>query len=203
MKYILLALFWITFCVLHSAMVSITVADFLKKRLGSGFRYYRLFYNIFAVLSLVPVFFYSIFAREEPFYVWEGWMVLIEYVMVASGVFVFIAGGWEYDFNEFIGISQIKNDARPASLNDGILRTSGLLGLMRHPCYTGIILVVWARDLDLSSLIINSVITLYLIIGTHLEERKLILELGDAYRDYQKKVSMFIPIKWAWSKIKP
>ena len=35
-----------------------------------------------------------------------------------------------------------------------------------------------------------------------LEERKLVAEYGDEYREYQKQVSMFIPYKWLKSKIK-
>jgi protein-S-isoprenylcysteine O-methyltransferase Ste14 len=40
------------------------------------------------------------------------------------------------------------------------------------------------------------VLSAYLVIGTLLEERKLVLEFGDKYREYQRQVSMFIPLKW-------
>jgi protein-S-isoprenylcysteine O-methyltransferase Ste14 len=45
------------------------------------------------------------------------------------------------------------------------------------------------------------VISAYFIIGTILEERKLLLEFGERYREYQKNVSMFIPYKWLKTKI--
>jgi protein-S-isoprenylcysteine O-methyltransferase Ste14 len=54
-----------------------------------------------------------------------------------------------------------------------------------------------------STLIVNCILTIYLIIGTILEERKLVLVMGDAYRDYQKRVSMLIPCKWILSKFTP
>ena len=43
--------------------------------------------------------------------------------------------------------------------------------------------------------------TIYVIIGTLLEERKLIAAYGHVYRDYQQKVSMFLPVKWLKTKV--
>jgi protein-S-isoprenylcysteine O-methyltransferase Ste14 len=42
-------------------------------------------------------------------------------------------------------------------------------------------------------IIINMVLTIYVIIGTRLEERKLVLEFGDIYIKYQQEVPMLIP----------
>jgi hypothetical protein len=39
------------------------------------------------------------------------------------------------------------------------------------------------------------------VIGTFLEERKLVREFGDRYRKYQAEVSMFIPLKWLQTKL--
>jgi protein-S-isoprenylcysteine O-methyltransferase Ste14 len=36
-------------------------------------------------------------------------------------------------------------------------------------------------------------ITLYILIGARLEERKLLSQFGEDYRAYQQKVPMFIP----------
>jgi len=42
----------------------------------------------------------------------------------------------------------------------------------------------------------NLILTSYLIVGTYLEEKKLVREFGENYRNYQKKVSMLIPYTW-------
>jgi len=55
--------------------------------------------------------------------------------------------------------------------------------------------------LDVSGLITNIILTIYLVVGTVLEERKLLMEYGEDYRQYQKKVSMLIPFKYLKSKI--
>ncbi|MGZ8894509.1 MAG: methyltransferase family protein, partial [Candidatus Aminicenantales bacterium] len=57
------------------------------------------------------------------------------------------------------------------------------------------------RDHSLSGLMINVILSVYLVIGTFLEERKLVLEFGDKYQVYQLQVSMFIPFKWLESKL--
>jgi protein-S-isoprenylcysteine O-methyltransferase Ste14 len=65
------------------------------------------------------------------------------------------------------------------------------------------VLLIWAGELDVAALVSNGVLTVYIVIGTLLEERKLVHEFGDAYRGYQGRVSMFIPLKWIRSRIAP
>ena len=45
------------------------------------------------------------------------------------------------------------------------------------------------------------ILTVYVVIGTHLEERKLVAEFGDEYREYQQTVSMLFPWKWIKSEL--
>ena len=64
---------------------------------------------------------------------------------------------------------------------------------MRHPMYLALIVYLWSQTLSITEVVINSVLTIYIIIGTKLEERKLILEFGDAYIKYKQEVPMLIP----------
>ncbi len=65
---------------------------------------------------------------------------------------------------------------------------------MRHPWYSSGLPILWTvgpiTDANLPTRII---LTFYLIIGTLLEEHKLLKELGDTYVYYQKQVPMLIP----------
>ncbi len=45
----------------------------------------------------------------------------------------------------------------------------------------------------MADLVVNIVLTIYVCIGTLLEEKKLVLEFGDSYITYQKEVPMLIP----------
>jgi protein-S-isoprenylcysteine O-methyltransferase Ste14 len=73
------------------------------------------------------------------------------------------------------------------------LKRSGLLGVVRHPMYFALIVFLWCNTFTVTGIIVNIVLTIYIIIGTILEERKLVLEFGDTYVKYQQEVPMLIP----------
>ena len=196
MKYLFLALAWTAYCTLHSAMISETVTRFLKRRLGDSFRFYRLFFNSVAVLTLIPVLWYSHSLRQEAIVRWEGVWLVLQYLLMACGVLLVIAGGRHYSLRQFVGISQLQGASSGGLAAGGGIDSSGVLGLVRHPWYTAVVLLLWARNLDMAALVGNGVLTVYIVVGTLLEERKLVHEFGDAYRSYQRRVSMFVPLKW-------
>ena len=202
MNYFVLAIIWIIWCTVHSALISITLTNFLKRRLGSNFRFYRFFYNLVAITTLIPVGLYTYFMQSEPLFRWEGYWRICQFFLITAAVFLFVAGARHYNLLQTLGIHQIRKGSTHSVLTEsGEVDTTGILGLSRHPWYAGVIGLIWARQLDTSALIVNLILTAYLIIGTILEERKLLIEFGDKYLIYQKNVSIFIPIKWLMSKI--
>lgn len=54
--------------------------------------------------------------------------------------------------------------------------------------------------MDLMQLVSSLAMTLYLVVGSYLEERKLVLEYGEMYRRYQQKVPGLIPLPWKYLK---
>ena len=203
MKYLLLALAWAAYCTLHSAMISETATGFLKRRLGDSFRFYRLFFNSVAMLTLIPVLWYSHSLRQEAIFRWEGVWLVPKYLLQACGILLVVAGGRHYSLGQFVGISQLRGASSGGMATGGGIDSSGVLGLVRHPWYTAVVLLLWAGDLDMAALVGNGVLTVYIVVGTLLEERKLVHEFGDAYRNYQGRVSMFLPLKWTRSRIAP
>jgi methanethiol S-methyltransferase len=196
--YLPVALIWSAYLALHSAMISVTVTTYLRAVLGDAFRFYRLFFNLVAIVALVPIVIYSRGVKGEVLFTWDGYLVVLKWALVAVGLLIFAAGSRHYDMLQFLGIRQIKAGTRHSLINkSGALDTSGVLGLIRHPYYTATVLLFWASDLDTTTLVINIVVTVYVVIGTLLEERKLRLEFGESYRRYQAGVSMFVPWKWA------
>jgi len=200
-RYLLLALAWTAYCTLHSAMISETATSVLKRRLGDSFRFYRLFFNAVATLTLIPVLWYSHSLRQEAIFRWQGVWLVLHYLLLACGVLLAVAGGRHYSLGQFVGISQLRGASSGGLATGGGIDSSGVLGLVRHPWYTAVVLLLWAGDLDTATLVGNGVLTLYIVVGTLLEERKLVHEFGDAYRSYQARVSMFVPLKWTRLRI--
>ena len=80
-----------------------------------------------------------------------------------------------------------------AKRTSGKIKKNGLLGIIRHPMYFALIIYLWCQTFSLSDIVVNTVLTIYILIGTRLEENKLIKEFGDPYINYQNEVPMFIP----------
>jgi protein-S-isoprenylcysteine O-methyltransferase Ste14 len=101
---------------------------------------------------------------------------------------------FDYDSLSFFGIRQILGFLKITKINPSEkIKKNGLLGLMRHPMYTSLIIYLWCQTFRFTDIIVNAVLTTYIIIGTRLEERKLVLEFGDNYVRYQQEVPMLIP----------
>ena len=201
--YLILALLTAAWCVLHSALISVRLTDALKRRHPGRYRYYRLFYNAVAVITLAPLLLYALALRGEPLFAWQGPWRIVQALMIGTGLLLFLLGTRKYDARRFLGLAQLREDTAASGITaSGGLDTSGILGVVRHPWYSGLLLVLWARPLDLSTLVINTVFTLYLLIGIRLEEAKLVREFGDRYRHYQQTVSMLVPVKWLLARMR-
>jgi len=65
----------------------------------------------------------------------------------------------------------------------------------RHPLYVFMILMIWSYpDLTTDRLLFNTLWTLWIFFGVIMEERDLVDEFGDTYREYQKRVPALIPL---------
>jgi len=197
--YLMLALLWGAYCAVHSALISIPVTNWFRKVLAGGYRFYRLSFNIFSLITLVPLVMYSQSApfHSEPLFAWGGYWEIVRYSLVGLGVLLFVAGACHYSMLQFLGVNQIrKASVGGAIAAGGDLDDSGVLGLVRHPWYVAVFLLIWAGDQNAAAITVNLVLSAYLIVGTLLEERKLVIEFGEKYRSYQDRVSMFVPLKW-------
>ena len=79
------------------------------------------------------------------------------------------------------------------------LVTHGVHRYVRHPLYTAMFLVFWGRAFDEAALMTAAWATLYLVIGTRFEERKLLEIYGADYARYSAAVPRFLPLRGrAW-----
>lgn len=202
MDYLLLALLWIVWCVVHSGLIATAATDFFKRRLGGCYRFYRVVYNVVAVATIGPVVLYARSLQEHTLFRWEGFPVLFQLLLFALAGLLLLSGARHYDMLHLLGLRQITTGASHRILSEtGKLDTSGILGVTRHPWYLAAILLIWAgyRSLTVATLITNVILTVYLVVGTMLEERKLVSELGEEYREYQRQVPMLFSFKRLWA----
>jgi protein-S-isoprenylcysteine O-methyltransferase Ste14 len=198
-----LAFVWTAWCAVHSVLISIRVIEHLRHHLGGAFHYYRIFYNGVSVITLIPVALYTYSLQTEPLFSWEGPLRAIQLLLLFISFLLFISGIRHYDVLQFLGIRQIRQSNSCMTLTENCeLDTAGILGVIRHPWYLGGMILVWPRNLDISAILTNTIITGYFVIGAFLEERKLKIQFGKTYTDYQRRVSMFFPYKWLKATIR-
>ncbi len=182
----LLAGAWVVWCALHSLLAAPRVSRRVAGVMGSLGERYRLFYNIFAAVSILPVLLCA-HALDSPSLVrWGGpWLAIPVLCWILAGWLGLLAAR-AYDLREFLGL------ARQTRKREALV-TTGVLGVVRHPWYLAALLVLWGRNLDGAALVTSAILTLYLLVGMRLEELKLLDEFGDEYRRYRRLVPALFP----------
>lgn len=189
-NHIIIAVLWIVYCLLHSLLASIGFKKKLKSKLGSHYKYYRLAYTLFSFLSLVGLIYYQLNIPTLKLYNSQGFVFIAGLIISVSGVVLMFICIKKY----FIGLSGLLSLTQENTHQN--LLITGVHKYVRHPLYLGTFAFIWGLFFVLpflSFLIANVIITAYTLIGINLEEKKLIIEFGESYRVYQKKVPKLIP----------
>jgi methanethiol S-methyltransferase len=197
---IVLAVLWIGWCAIHSLLIDTFVSSWVKARQPRLFRWYRLLYNGLALATLVPLAAYTHGLGGEVVFRWSGWGGALTRILLLATAFLLFRGGAKlYDVRSFLGIDQLRqgNSSVLLSADHGFMPT-GVFGITRHPWYLGSLLAIWSvlGRYPQPVLIAAGILSLYLVVGTLLEERKIVREYGHSYRRYQEQVSMLFPWKW-------
>jgi protein-S-isoprenylcysteine O-methyltransferase Ste14 len=97
-------------------------------------------------------------------------------------------------FFDPFGLRPIFNRLRGENPTPMPITVAGPYRLVRHPLYLFTILLIWScPNLTMDRLLFNLLWTIWIVIGSYFEEKDLIAEFGDAYREYQKRVPMLVP----------
>jgi len=153
-------------------------------------RVYRLGYNLFAVLSLVPVLAQVGLHPGRTIYIVQlPWSVLILAGEV-SALLALVIGFLQSQPSDFLGLRQLVSPGG----QDRCLTTDGLYRNIRHPLYSASLLIIWLVPRMTVNLVgMNLTLTAYIIIGAIFEERKLRMEFGQEYIDYMTDTPLFVP----------
>lgn len=172
----------------YYSMHSLLTSNFIKQKIE--FRGYRIFYNLIALITLIPAVYqlyisYTV-AAQIPLSV-----RITGAGLIILGIIIHIATFRWFSSAEFIGLKQL-SDSTQSIITEGIYSTS------RHPFYLGTLLMFWGLFVlfpNLYFLSFASISTLYVFIGSRLEENKLLLDFKDSYLVYRQAVPMLIPWK--------
>ena len=118
----------------------------------------------------------------------------IIYILPVAG---FVWGVKALGFFDPFGIKGILDYGRGRKPRPVAFTVRGPYQWVRHPLYLFMLVMIWScPNLTKDRLLFNILWSAWIIIGTVLEERDLVEQFGDAYRDYQQKVPMLFPFKF-------
>jgi hypothetical protein len=196
---ILLCVLWISWCTMHSLLIDVTFIKTVNKHASCLTRYYRLLYNGLSLVTFIPLMIVTRIAEGPVIVSWEGIYIFVRILLLAAAFLLFKGGSKKYDLQYFLGVKQLQTGDEHLLLSDTEEFTErGVFGVTRHPWYLGSLLFIWSMlaEYPLPVFLAVCIMSVYLVIGTILEERKIVARYGDSYRSYRQRVSMFFPWKW-------
>lgn len=185
---------WLSYFVIHSALATPRWKNRIRKAWPRMASCYRLAYNLLAALLLLPIIALLNAYQGPSLWAWHGfglWLCNGAAMLAVMGFF------WSlryYDMGEFLGL----HACRSGQEEGAYFRLSPLHRFVRHPWYSFALVIIWTRDMDPGFLLSSLFMTLYFIVGSRLEERKLITAVGAAYRDYCQRVPALLPRPWRY-----
>ncbi len=184
---------WLSFGLLHSTLARGSGAALLRRVFGAAD---RLAYNAFAVLHLVAVLVIGQYTLGGlAAFDRAPWLYWFQLLVFALGALIAVPALRSYDLGLFSGMKQYRagRASQDPMTGEEPLVTDGLHRYVRHPLYSALFLCLWGLADDPLSFGTAAWGSLYLLIGTYFEERKLVALYGEAYRSYRRRVPAFVP----------
>lgn len=190
MDYSWLALSWVVYFILHSVFALLPVKNYFDS-IGMKPQLYRLIYVIIATFLLIAILIFSSLI-DSGFTFHSNIISKIAGLLLAGwGLVIAKAAFKSYDAKAFLGLGSLHPEDE--------FKTDGLLKKVRHPLYSGSILLLTGYFLfspKISVLISVSMMVIYFLVGIQFEEKKLEKVFGEKYINYKKKTPMLIPRFW-------
>jgi protein-S-isoprenylcysteine O-methyltransferase Ste14 len=177
---------------IHSLLASQAAKELARRWFGdTAERGYRLGYNLFSILTFLPVLMLVMVLPDRMLYsIPFPWLVLTLAIQAAA-LLALLVGVRQTGLSRFLGFDQLFE--RRAESQDPMI-VGGLYRWVRHPLYTSGLVFIWFLPvMTLNILALNIGSSAYLVIGALFEERRLVREFGEAYIIYRRQTPMLIP----------
>jgi len=192
---VLMSICWIAYFALHSVLASLAVKRWVAAGWPNLMPYYRLMFNILASLLILPILWLTYHDPEPMLWRWQGIAAWLANGLALAAIFGFWLSLKSYDMQEFLGLRQLQLHVRKVEDQEHF-HLSPFHRFVRHPWYFFGLVLIWTRDMSVTTLLSSVIITLYFLVGSRLEEKKLLVYHGNIYRRYMSRVPGLIPLPW-------
>ncbi len=190
-----IALAWCAYFALHSLLATSAVKAWIGHRWPRLRAAYRAAFNGISAVTLLPVLWLVYGTSGDWLWRWQGTFAWLANGLGLTAILCFFASTRAYDMGEFLGLRQLRERG---SEDTQTFTLSVFHRYVRHPWYCFALVLIWTRDMNAPLLVSALAITLYFIVGSTLEERKLVARYGERYRRYMAKVPGLVPLPWRY-----
>jgi methanethiol S-methyltransferase len=180
----------------HSWLASLQAKGFAERAFRTpGQIFYRFFFVIVSVISTAGYGALVILLPDTRIYLIPApWVYLTLLVQLVSSLCL-IASLLQTGAISFLGMTPFFQPQKTTTVSK--LNTSGFYKWVRHPIYFFSCIILWLMPIMTWNILAFAIsATIYTLIGSLFEERKLVAEFGQAYLDYKKKTPWIIPVKF-------
>eukprot|EP00934_Nitzschia_sp_Nitz4_P002571 Nitzschia sp. Nitz4//scaffold1_size375055//137397//138041//NITZ4_000254-RA/size375055-processed-gene-0.339-mRNA-1//1//CDS//3329540979//2561//frame0 len=189
---VVLVLSWLLFFAIHSGLASVSSKHYVKDHWPFLWRWYRLSFNVVALLTATPVLAMCWFSDSPSLWKWNYPAKWLYWLLMLSFFGLNRVSSQGYDWNVFMGFAD--HSSSTLSGVDEPFAISLVHRFVRHPWYFSGLGYIWLQDMNLHWLISCIAISAYFYVGSRLEDEKLVEQYGEAYDKYRKRIPGIIPI---------
>jgi protein-S-isoprenylcysteine O-methyltransferase Ste14 len=183
----------ICFFLQHSILVRPAIKHRFAKLIPE--EYYSAFYGLTSGIALLLV---LVFWQKAPTLIASAndfmfWLLRALFCLSLAG---FFWGGKTLGSFDVLGVKRLVRYISNKPGKQQQIMAKGPYGWVRHPLYLFLIVMIWSCPvLTLDRLLFNILWTIWIVIGTYLEDRDLHREFGSQYHEYSARVPMLIPYR--------
>lgn len=186
-----MVLSWGLFYFLHTALAASKLKRILESKWPSHYKWYRLFYSVLSGILFLGILIQAMLLPVDLIFSKGSFNQYAGYMVTTAGVIILMRSAKQISLGSFLGLrAKTEKNAEPE------LIISDIYSQIRHPLYFGLLAIFLGYFLvsgTVGALIHLGCLIVYLPVGIYFEEKNLIAEFGDQYRNYQKEVPAFFP----------